>query len=116
MPVKGDVQHLPIQSINYDLASKLISGYLVQKGSSCVVTLMLVEKHSEEGAPQASAARLRLILDPGQIAGLDSDEGHSLNVTCGAGGGGATLSVASGSCDVLVARQMHSAIVAVSTR
>lgn len=88
LSVNDDVEYLPIQSIGYDLGSKLMSGYFVQQGSSCVVTLMLIVKHSEEGTPQASAARLRLILDPGQIAGRDSDEGHSLNVTCGSGGAG----------------------------
>jgi hypothetical protein len=32
--------------------------------------------------PSPTAARVRVMLDPGQVAGLDSDEGRSLSVTC----------------------------------
>jgi len=43
------------------------------------------------------------MLDPGQVVGLDSEEGRSLNFTCGEGA--ATLVVDYGERSKLVARQ-----------
>lgn len=43
------------------------------------------------------------MLNPGQIAGLDSEEGRSLNVTCGEGA--AHLLVDTGTTDKLVELQ-----------
>ena len=72
----------PLQAISYEFGSKFTSGYFVHHSGKCLVTLMVVEK----GAPEQpyTAARVRLHLNPGQIAGLDSEEGPSLNFTCGA--------------------------------
>jgi hypothetical protein len=78
-------QYLPIQSISYAFGSKLLSGYFVQKSNTCNVMLMLSERRDPEAPPAPSAARVRLVLNPGQIAGLDSEEGRSLNLTCGEG-------------------------------
>jgi hypothetical protein len=47
------------------------------------VTLMISEKGDPEQPLPLSAARVRLELYPGQMAGLDSEEGRSLNFTCG---------------------------------
>ncbi len=52
--------------------------------------LMVYEKTDADAAPSSTATRVRLVLNPGQTAGLDSDEGRSLNFTCG---GGATALV-----------------------
>jgi hypothetical protein len=78
-------RYLPIQNISYDLGSKSLSGYFVQQSTTCVVTLMISDKNDPEASPPRSPARVRLALNPGQIAGLDSEEGRSLNVTCGEG-------------------------------
>ena len=80
---EGYARYLPIQSISYEFGSKAMRGYFVQQGSVCVVTLMITE-HSDLDSPSPlTATRIRLMLDPGQIAGLDSDEGRSHNFTCG---------------------------------
>ena len=50
-----------------------------------------------------TAARVRLMLDPGQIAGLDSEEGGSLNIACGTGA--TTVTVDYDDRPKLVARQ-----------
>ena len=98
-PDVAGARYVPIQNISYEFGSKSMSGYFVQQSAICVVTLMI----SDKGNPQASPARIRLALAPGQIAGLDSDEGRSLNVTCGAGA--QTLLVDVGARDKLVALQ-----------
>ena len=47
--------------------------------------LMVYEKPDPDSDAPSSATRVRLVLSPGETAGLDSDEGRSLNFTCGAG-------------------------------
>ncbi len=99
---EGDALYQPIQSISYTLGSKAISGYFVERNSVCLVTLMVIEK-SDPDLPSTTAARVRLMLDPGQVAGVDSEEGRSLNLTCG--DGAATLVVTYGERSKLVAQQ-----------
>ena len=57
----------------------------MEQASKCLVTLMVSEKTDPDAAPPATAARVRLVLSPGQMAGLDSEQGRSLNFTCGEG-------------------------------
>ena len=82
-PVKGEATYAPIQSIRYDFGSKSTSGYFVEQAKRCVVMLMVTEKGDPDAAPSSTATRVRLVLNPGQTAGLDSEEGRSLNFTCG---------------------------------
>lgn len=95
--------YAPVQSISYEFGSKAMSGYFVQQFDTCLVTLMVIEKSDPEELAQLSPARVRLMLSPGQIAGLDSEEGKSLNFTCGDGAD--TLLVDVGERDELVALQ-----------
>lgn len=82
-PVESQARYAPIQNISYAFGSKAMSGYFVERGSKCHVTLMIIEKSDPEVSLPPSPARVRLVLYPGQIAGLDSEEGRSLNFTCG---------------------------------
>jgi hypothetical protein len=100
---EGTARYLPIKSISYTLGSKTMSGYFVQQNSVCLVTLMIIESSDSGQLPPLTAARVRIMLDPGQVAGLDSEEGRSLNLTCGEGA--ATLAVDYGERTKLVARQ-----------
>jgi hypothetical protein len=84
-PVKDEAKYAPIQSIRYDFGSKSMNGYFVDQAARCVVMLMVSEKGDPDTAPSTSATRVRLALNPGQTAGLDSEEGRSLNFTCGEG-------------------------------
>jgi len=93
----------PIQSINYVIGSKAVSGFFVAQAASCHVTLMIIENSDPEAPLAQSAARVRLMLSPGQAAGLDSEEGRSLNFTCA--DDAATLLVEAGERQVLIARQ-----------
>jgi hypothetical protein len=83
--VKSEATYAPIQSVRYDFGSKSMSGYFVDQAKRCVVMLMVTEKGDPDAAPSSTATRIRLVLNPGQTAGLDSEEGRSLNFTCGEG-------------------------------
>lgn len=83
--VEGRTAYGPIQSISYEFGSKWMSGYFVQQANYCVVTLMIAERTDLEERLPPPATRVRLVLQPNQIAGLDSEEGRSLNFTCGEG-------------------------------
>jgi len=76
----------PIQSISYDLGSKRAVGYFERRSGQCHLVMMVAEASDPGAGPTASAARLRLDLTPGQRMSLDSDQGGSLDVTCGADG------------------------------
>jgi hypothetical protein len=96
-------EYQPIQSLSYVFGSKLTSGYFEQRNGACFVTLMITEKSDAEAPLPLSPTRARLILYPGETAGLDSEEGRSLNLTCGEAA--ATLTVIAGDRDRLVALQ-----------
>ena len=102
-PVADLATYVPIQSISYEFGSKSMSGYFVEQAATCLVTLMVIEKSDPEGPLSPSPTRVRLMLLPGQIAGLDSEEGRSLNFTCGVGA--TTLLVDVGERDRLVELQ-----------
>ena|SRR5579871_3338363 len=72
----------PVQSIGYEIGSKKISGYFVKRESACAVTVMVIDAGSPEPS-STTAARIRFTLNPGQVGGIDSEEGRSINVTCG---------------------------------
>jgi hypothetical protein len=100
--VEGDALYRPIQSISYTFGSKIASGYFVQENSVCRVTLMIAEK-SDPDLSSPTAARVRVMLDPGQVVGFDSDEGRSISLTCGEDA--ATLVVSYGERDKLIEQQ-----------
>jgi hypothetical protein len=96
-------EYLPVQAIDYNIGSKSIGGYYVQANGTCSLILMITEKIDLDRSAPLSAARVRLVLQPGGVAGLDSDEGHSLNFTCDRAA--AKLLVDEGETSVLVAQQ-----------
>jgi hypothetical protein len=98
-----EVRYRPIDSIRYDFGSKSTSGYFVEQAKKCVVMLMVYEKPDAEAASTSTATRVRLVLNPGETAGLDSEEGRSLNFTCGEGA--TALVVDSGEREKLVELQ-----------
>jgi hypothetical protein len=80
-----EVTYRPIDSIRYDFGSKSANGYFVTQAKKCVVMLMVYDKPDPDAPSSSTATRVRLVLNPGEIAGLDSEEGGSLNFTCGEG-------------------------------
>lgn len=102
-PAVQSAGYKPLQSISYAFGSKFASGYFEAHAGACQVTLMVTEKSPSDEPLPFTAARLRLTLTPGQIAGLDSEEGRSLNFACGEGA--ATLRVDVDGSDRLVELQ-----------
>jgi hypothetical protein len=98
-----EVTYRPIDSIRYDFGSKSTNGYFVEQAKKCVVTLMVYDKPDPDAAASNTATRVRLVLNPGETAGLDSEEGRSLNFTCG--NGATALVVDSGEREKLVELQ-----------
>jgi len=101
--VEFQALYRPVQSITYELGSKLMTGYFTEQGAACVVTLMIIEKSDPEEPLGLSPMRVRLVLSPGEIAGFDSEEGLSLNLTCEPGA--ETLLVDVGEREAMVALQ-----------
>jgi hypothetical protein len=80
----GETTYFPMQAISHDLGSKSAIGYFVREAGACQVIMMIGEKaDAETASASSSAARLRLALLPGQRAGVDSEEGRSIDFTCG---------------------------------
>ena len=102
----GQAQYQALQSISYGFGSKFTSGYFTAKSGRCSLNLMVIEKSPQDKPLSVTAARIRLLLYPGQVAGLDSEEGESLNFTCGAGA--TALLVDTGARDKLIALQKGS--------
>jgi hypothetical protein len=73
------------QAISYQLGSKRAIGYFVRVDGACQVTLMIAEAVDPDVAQPTSAARLNLSMLPGQSAALASEEGESMELTCGSG-------------------------------
>ena len=73
------------QAISYQLGSKRAIGYFMRVDGACQVTLMIAEAIDPDLAQPTSAARLSLSMMPGQSAALASEEGESLELTCGSG-------------------------------
>jgi hypothetical protein len=102
-PNTDSVRYRPIESISYDFGSKSMSGYFVRQGPACFVSLMVNEREDPDQPSHVTATRVRLMMDPGQVAGLDSEEGRSLNFTCGKDA--AEVIVDRGERSELIARQ-----------
>jgi hypothetical protein len=62
---EDETSYASIQSVHYDFGSKSMSGYFVQRGSVCLVTLMIAEKSDPDRLMPTTAARVRLVLVPG---------------------------------------------------
>ena len=102
-PATDQTRYLPIQSISHEFGSKSMSGYFVEQAGTCLVMLMIIENSDPEESLPLSPTRVRLVLYPEQVAGLDSEEGRSLNFTCGEDA--TTLLVEVGERESLVALQ-----------
>jgi len=83
LDVPTEQQYRPIQSISYHLGSKRAVEYFTRENGECQVTMIVAEAVEPEVTTTSSAARLRLALRPGQAAGFDSEEGDSIDMTCG---------------------------------
>jgi hypothetical protein len=91
----GDTQsrYLPVQAISYEFGSISINGYFTRQAATCVVMLTVVDRNVAEEAMPVSPVRVRMTLHPGQVGGLDSENGNALNVTCTEGASAVLIDV-----------------------
>ena len=92
-----------LQNFSHEFGSKFASGYFVREVDRCLITFKIAIKGATDSQSVETVAHIRFDLNPGQVLGLDSEEGQSLNLTCGANA--AALTVASGGEDPLRAAQ-----------
>ena len=78
-----DRQFRPAESISFHLGSKRAMGTFSRENGTCQVTITIGDTAGRDTAQSKSAARLRLSLRPGQAAGFDSEDGDSIDMTCG---------------------------------
>ena len=83
----------PTQGLNHRFGSKLAVGYFLQKDGACALSIFLTE-NADEGMAPPPASRLQVKVAPGEDVKLNSVEGKSLELKCGAGA--ATLEVKGG--------------------
>jgi hypothetical protein len=81
----GSDNYRSAQAMSYELGSKRAIGYFISRNGQCQVTLMIAELVDPEVARPTSAARLNIAMVPGQSASIDSEEGATMVLTCGAG-------------------------------
>ena len=96
-------QYAALQSFSQDFGSKSTSGYFVSETGKCFVTLTIAKKMAPESPAGQPAERISLLLNPGQMVGLDSEEGQSMTFTCAKNA--SALMVNSGEKDALMASQ-----------
>ncbi len=75
-PAGGGDRYRPEQSIAYDFGSKSVSGYFVAEAGRCQLVLMIGGRIDVDAAFLPSPVRVRVVLAPGEVAGLDSEEGR----------------------------------------
>lgn len=78
-----DSIYRPIESISYVIGSKRAIGYFTRGRETCELTLMIAEAVDPVASDPLSAARVRVALSPGEGAAVDSEEGQSIDLTCG---------------------------------
>jgi len=94
-------QYAALQSFSQDFGSKSTNGYFVSETGQCFVMLTIAKKKAPESPVGQAAERISFFLNPGQVAGLDSEEGQSVTFTCGKNA--AALLINSGARDALMA-------------
>lgn len=95
--------HWPLQAMSYRFGSKRISGAFTRQQGRCLVSLVMADYGEPGTYLPVTPSRMRLLLQPRQVLGLDSEEGRSVNLTCAEDAG--TMHVEVGDRGVLAAEQ-----------
>jgi hypothetical protein len=74
----------PAQGLVLDVGSKHTVSYFLAEGGNCNLTLMVGEKANEEGDNSSLGARLRIVIDAGKSARIETAESRSLEFACAA--------------------------------
>ena len=71
------------EAMSYVIGSKRAVGYFQSVSGKCQLTLMIAEAVDPDLAMPPSAARLSLVMTPGQSLAIGSAEGETLTALCG---------------------------------
>jgi hypothetical protein len=73
----------PLKAISLDVGSKHVVGYFLNAEGQCKLTLMIADAPRDESSePSAQVMRLRLMVEPGRSALVDTTDGRLLQFGC----------------------------------
>ena len=73
----------PLRAVSLDAGSKHVVSYFLSADAKCELTLMIVDApRDDRSEPPAEVMRLRLAVDPGRSARVDTTEGKLLQFAC----------------------------------
>src|SRR5262245_56160781 len=71
-----------VQGLVVDVGSKHTVSYFLAEGGKCNLTLLVAEKANEDGDNSSLGARLRVAIDAGKSARIETAEGCSFEFAC----------------------------------
>jgi len=73
----------PLKAISLDVGSKHVVGYFLNADGQCKLTLMVADGFRDDASePSSQIMRLRLLVEPGKSALVDSTDGRLLQFGC----------------------------------
>jgi hypothetical protein len=75
----------PAEGLILDIGSKHTVSYFLADGGTCNLTLVVGEKANDEGDGSTVGARIRVAIDSGKTARIETAEGKSLEFACAKG-------------------------------
>jgi len=73
----------PLKAISLDVGSKHVVGFFRDAEGQCNLTLMIADAfHDDSSEPSSQVMRLRLMVEPGRSALVDTTEGRLLQFAC----------------------------------
>jgi hypothetical protein len=76
----------PLMAKSLDVGSKHVVSYFLNADGQCKLTLMIADAaRDEDSEPSAQILRLRLMVEPGRAALVDTTEGRMLQFACDPG-------------------------------
>jgi hypothetical protein len=72
----------PLGARSLDVGSKHVVSYFLNADGQCKLTLMIADATREDSEPSAQVLRVRLMVEPGRPALVDTTEGRMLQFAC----------------------------------
>jgi hypothetical protein len=83
---RSPVTMKPLMASSLDVGSKHVVGYFLNADGRCKLTLMIADAARDENSePSAQILRLRLMVEPGRAALVDTTDGRLLQFACDPG-------------------------------
>jgi len=83
---RSPVTMKPLMASSLDVGSKHVVGYFLNADGRCKLTLMIADAARDENSePSTQILRLRLMVEPGRAALVDTTDGRLLQFACDPG-------------------------------